>query len=89
MSLDSRILWDVLLCVNSALIPVSSIQTATSVGLNSISGGNIPPVHSATSLGKNNQGANKLIATPAPRIEPIDIDYEEILQKAMTCRCLD
>ena len=75
--------------VNSALIPVSSIQTATSVGLNSISGGNISPVHSATSLGRNNQGANKLIATPAPRIEPIDIDYEEILQKAMTNRILN
>ena len=73
--------------VNSALIPVSTIQT--SVGLNSISGGNIPPVHSATSLGRNNQGANKLIATPAPRIEPIDIDYEEILQKAMTNRILN
>ena len=75
--------------VKSALIPVSSIQTATSVGLNSISGGNASPVHSATSLGRNNQGANTLFATPVPRIEPIDIDYEEILQKAMTNRILN
>lgn len=74
--------------VKSAFVPVSSIQTATSVGLNSISGRNTPHGHSATSLGRNNQGANAVIATPAPQIEPIDIDYEEILQKAMTNRIL-